>query len=100
MGALMNPAASVSREARLPLRNRFASKVVDFVIADEELNPVALVELDDRTHSAAGDARRDAMTSAAGYETLRYESRHKPAAEQIRRDVLKCLKGGGRSRGR
>lgn len=96
MGALMSPASGVSKQDYLPVRNRFASKIVDFVVADAELNPVALVELDDRTHSADKDARRDAMTGAAGYPTLRYPSRAKPELEVIRRDVARARKQGNK----
>jgi hypothetical protein len=94
MGALMSPASGVSKQDYLPVRNRFASKIVDFVVADDELNPVALVELDDRTHSAEKDARRDAMTGEAGYPTLRYQSRAKPELDVIRRDVARAKKQG------
>jgi hypothetical protein len=92
MGALMSPASGVSRQDYLPVRNRFAAKIVDFVVTDNELNPIALVELDDRTHSAEKDARRDAMTGAAGYTTLRYQSRNKPAPDVIRRDLARARK--------
>ena len=92
MGALMSPGSGVSKQDYLPVRNRFASKIVDFVIVDDEVNPVALIELDDRTHSAEQDARRDAMTQAAGYTTLRYQSRSKPTPDQIRRDVTRVRK--------
>jgi hypothetical protein len=92
MGALMSPASGVSRQEYLPVRNRFAAKIVDFVVTDDELNPIALIELDDRTHSAEKDARRDAMTGAAGYTTLRYQSRNKPAPDVIRRDLTRARK--------
>ena len=71
----------------LRARNRFSQKAVDFVIADSDLNVVALVELDDRTHHAERDRRRDEMTRSAGYATLRYASREKPTPWQIARDV-------------
>ena len=38
---------------------------------------VAIVELDDRTHLAAADVRRDAYTASAGIRTLRFESKNK-----------------------
>lgn len=72
---------------------RFSQKVVDFVVCDDELKVVALVELDDRTHSAQKDRLRDAMTEEAGYRTLRYSSRQKPTAAAIRKDVLRLAKG-------
>lgn len=72
----------------LSIRGRFAQKVVDYVVLDADLNVVALVELDDRTHDARKDAERDAMTAMAGYPTLRYESRDKPEPQAIRADLL------------
>ena len=71
----------------LRARNRYAQKAVDFVIADADLKVLALVELDDRTHDAERDRRRDELTRSAGYATLRYASRDKPTAWQIARDV-------------
>jgi very-short-patch-repair endonuclease len=44
---------------------------------------IALVELDDRTHRASKDAARDAMTAAAGYQTIRIPSKPQPTAEIV-----------------
>jgi len=84
MGALMAPDVRGGSGHYLAIRGRFAQKVVDFVILDDALEVVALVELDDRTHQQEKDAARDAMTAAAGYVTLRYQSREKPSPEAIR----------------
>ena len=92
MGALLAPAATIGREDFLRVRNRFAAKVVDFVIADADLKPMVLIELDDRTHSAERDAQRDAMTREAGYITLRYQSKQKPTVDTIRRDIARARK--------
>ncbi len=78
----------------LQARNRFAQKAVDFVIADADLKVLALVELDDRTHDAQRDRRRDEMTRSAGYATLRYASRDKPAGWQISRDIRALRRAG------
>lgn len=84
MGALMAPDVRGGTGQYLAIRGRFAQKVVDFVILDDALEVVALVELDDRTHRLEKDAARDAMTAAAGYVTLRFPSREKPAPQAIR----------------
>jgi hypothetical protein len=84
MGALMAPDVDGGTPEYLSIRSRFAQKVVDFVVLDDALEVVALVELDDRTHRLDKDAVRDAMTAAAGYVTLRYQSREKPAPRAIR----------------
>ncbi len=87
MGALLAPGETDRRRAHAT-RNRFAQKIVDFaVVTRDTAEVVALVELDDRTHSAAKDARRDTMTAAAGYRTIRISSRPRPTAESVREAV-------------
>ena len=90
MGAIMEPDLDdeeASEPGRyLSVRGRFAQKVLDFVIVDDEYRIVALVELDDSTHDADRDAERDRITGMAGYLTIRYDSRNKPEPEEIRDD--------------
>lgn len=88
MGALIEPDVKGGSGHYLSIRARFAQKVVDWVVLDDDLDVIALIELDDRTHVAARDAERDAITAAAGYRTLRYQSRAKPDPATIRRDLL------------
>jgi len=89
MGALMDVAPGSSPS---PDRDRFlfASKIVDFVICTPDNEVVALVELDDRTHDVKkdADAQRDALTSIAGYTTIRWDSRRKPSVAEIRKTIL------------
>ena len=87
MGALMAPAVRGGSGDYLSIRGRFAQKIVDYVVLDGALEVVALVELDDKTHRVARDAERDAMTAAAGYVTLRYDSRRKPEPQAIRAEL-------------
>ena len=87
MGALMAPDVRGGGSEYLSIRSRFAQKVVDYVVLDDALEVVALVELDDRTHRLEKDAVRDAMTAAAGYVTLRYRSREKPPPKTIRAEL-------------
>jgi len=87
MGALMAPDVRGGGSEYLSIRSRFAQKVVDYVVLDDALEIVALVELDDRTHRLEKDAVRDAMTAAAGYVTLRYRSREKPSPKAIRAEL-------------
>jgi very-short-patch-repair endonuclease len=87
MGALLR-ADEVDRRRAHSTRNRFSQKIVDFVIVTRDTaEVVALVELDDRRHSTAKDAKRDAMTAAAGYRTIRIPSRSQPSAESVRKAV-------------
>ena len=70
MGALLSSVAS-SRAERQGACNRFSQKMVDFVLLDEDGHVRLLVELDDRSHKPERDAKRDRMTTMAGYKTFR-----------------------------
>ena len=62
MAALMEPTAS-DRKARTAALNRITSKRVEYVVANRhELSAIVLIELDDKTHKAARDEARDALT--------------------------------------
>ena len=88
MGALMEPASRDRREV-FRLRGQFSQKIVDFVAQSRVTGDiVALIELDDRTHSADKDQKRDAMTASAGYKTVRWTSKAKPLPAEIRRTLL------------
>lgn len=90
MGALIEPDVKGGTGHWLSIRGRFAQKVVDYVVVDEALRVLALVELDDATHDAARDAERDSITAQAGYVTLRYASRAKPDIATLRADLVDC----------
>lgn len=88
MGALLKPEPGMSRQEATRLRNRFSQKIVDYVIEDPSSGEViALVELDDRSHSADRDRARDTMTAAAGYFTIRLPSTERPTLQNVRSRV-------------
>ena len=74
MGALLQPKRDIpDQKERLRARNAYSQKIVDFVIADRHhCHVVAIVELDDKSHEADRDARRDAMLESAGYKIVRF----------------------------
>ena len=77
-------------------RNRFDRKVADFVLCSQQLNVLAIIELDDRSHSSREreDRERDDMLRLAGYVTLRYATF--PTEQALRTDVEKLrLKKAG-----
>jgi hypothetical protein len=79
MGALLAAPRRFDRRPTPADRNAFSQKIVDFVIFDHTNGKVvALVELDDRTHRADRDARRDEMTARAGYRTIRIPATARP----------------------
>ena len=72
MGAILRPKAGLDRSRSTSVRNRFSSKREDFVLEYRVSGEIiAIVELDDRTHSRAADKQRDRMTARAGYLTIR-----------------------------
>jgi polyisoprenoid-binding protein YceI len=82
--AFLTDDGKLSRNARWSLRGRFDRKIADFVICERDnMNIIALVELDDSTHVASADRQRDAITKAAGYQTIRFQSRRKPSEAEI-----------------
>jgi hypothetical protein len=82
--AFLTDDGQLSRNARWTLRAKFDRKIADFVICERgTLRVVAVLELDDRTHDARADRQRDAITRAAGYQTIRYQSRQKPSDSEI-----------------
>ncbi|MFA6120838.1 MAG: DUF2726 domain-containing protein [Sideroxydans sp.] len=88
MGAILMPAVPRSDKSNYyRIRGTFSQKMVDFVVCDKAFNIVALIELDDRTHSNEKDGKRDAMTTQAGYATLRFSSKKKPSKDEIAKAV-------------
>jgi very-short-patch-repair endonuclease len=61
---------------------------VDWVIA-RDMEVIAVIELDDRTHDPRKDARRDRILASCGYKVLRFESHRRPDPRQIREAVLR-----------
>lgn len=87
MGALLTT-TEPNRGKAQSARNRFSQKVVDYVVVSRDTaEVVALIELDDRTHSRAKDAARDAMTAAAGYRTIRIPGKPRPTAQSVHHAV-------------
>jgi hypothetical protein len=81
--AFITDDGKLSANARWSVRAKFDRKIADYVICDRNLAVLALVELDDRTHVASADRQRDALTRAAGYQTLRFQSKQKPSETEI-----------------
>jgi hypothetical protein len=67
---------------------RVAQHRVDFVICDRACNVTAVVELDDRTHHAGKDQRRDKRLNQGAIRTVRFQSKNKPDVRAIREAVL------------
>ena len=88
MGALLDVALPQNHPLYWEVRRSFSQKICDFVILKPRTaEVVAIVELDDRTHDAQKDAKRDALMAQAGFTTVRWDSRAKPSVEAIREKV-------------
>ncbi|MCQ4240507.1 DUF2726 domain-containing protein [Stutzerimonas stutzeri] len=75
--------------------SRISQMSVDFVIADEFLNTVAAVELDDKSHYSdedrhKADAKKDKVLTAAGIRVIRWRCEIMPSAEQIALAFPEC----------
>lgn len=71
------------------VRRLFNRKVTDFVLLDEELNIIVIIELDDPSHlyKQQEDLQRDNMLIEAGYHIFRYTEI--PSSKQLIQDLLK-----------
>ena len=87
MSALLDAASSDKKEAHSD-RMSIAQQRVDYVVCTRRCEVVAVVELDDKTHSRAKDELRDARLEQAGIRTVRFQARHKPKVEAIRTMIL------------
>ncbi|WP_198115921.1 DUF2726 domain-containing protein [Massilia rhizosphaerae] len=87
MSALLET-ASGDRRTAYGDRLRIAQQRVDYVICTRRCEVVAVVELDDKTHSRAKDELRDARLEQAGIRTVRFQARNKPKVEAIRTMIL------------
>jgi very-short-patch-repair endonuclease len=93
MAALIEPALNKTR-----LNNRqwwsafgaISQQRVDYVVADRNMNIIAVIELDDRSHDTKRpqDLIRDLRLNRAGIQTIRYESKHKPEVCRLRSELL------------
>jgi very-short-patch-repair endonuclease len=59
---------------------------------------VALVEIDDYSHNAVTDGKRDSMTSRAGYTTIRIAGKTRPTLTHVREALAPLLALAERSR--
>ena len=71
----------------LKIRNQFNRKVTDFVLLNESLQVLVIIELDDPTHlyKVEEDKFRDHMLHEAGYRVLRYTEI--PSVRQLHKDI-------------
>lgn len=84
--AIVRPGSPSTSRAYDKEAGLIGAKHCDFLVCrPDSFEIVAIVELDDRTHQKDKDLERDRMTAAAGYRTLRFASKNKPSAAELRR---------------
>lgn len=92
MGAIVKTRAGLSQRQRMSVRGRFSQKIVDFVLEDRASGRIlALVEHGNRSSESSERAKRDAITGAAGYTTIRLPDTRRPTAADVRDVVLAAL---------
>lgn len=87
MTALIEAASSNKKTAHSD-RLRIAQQRADYVVCDRSCRVIAVVELDDRTHSRSKDKIRDERLQQAGIRTVRFQSTSKPSVGAVRAAVL------------
>jgi len=80
--ALVRPDAREGSRTFWVAFKQISNTRVDWVIA-RDMEVVALIELDDRTHDARRDAKRDQILKSCGYRVLRFQSNKRPSPGQI-----------------
>lgn len=69
------------------IRSQFNRKVTDFVVLNDKMDVIAIIELDDPSHleKAEEDRMRDQMLTEAGYIVKRYTNI--PSVRQLQKDI-------------
>lgn len=80
--ALVRPDAREGSRTFWVAFKQISNARVDWVIA-RDLEVIALIELDDRSHDAKRDAKRDQILKSCGYRVLRFQSKKRPDPGQI-----------------
>lgn len=80
--ALVRPDAREGSRTFWVAFKQISNARVDWVIA-RNMEVIAVIELDDRSHDAKRDAKRDQILKSCGYRVLRFQSNKRPNHEQI-----------------
>ncbi len=86
--ALLRPDAKEGTRAFWMAFRRISNTRVDWVVA-RDMEVLAIVELDDRSHDARKDELRDQILKSCGYRVIRFNSGRRPDPQQIQEAVLR-----------
>jgi very-short-patch-repair endonuclease len=72
--------------------NRINRMSADFVVLNQELKTIAVIELDDSTHNRKdrieSDKKKDKALASAGLKTIRWKVGRVPSTESIREQII------------
>jgi hypothetical protein len=85
--ALVRPDAKEGSRAFWMAFKRISNTRVDWVVV-QDMEVVAIVELDDRSHDARKDAQRDRILKSCGYRVVRFNSSRRPDPRQIHEAIF------------
>lgn len=85
--ALVRPEAKEGTRAFWIAFRRISNTRVDWVIA-RDMEVLAIIELDDRSHNGRRDAQRDQVLKSCGYQVFRFNSNRRPDPQQIHEAVF------------
>jgi very-short-patch-repair endonuclease len=102
LGDLVKPAKGLAAGKRTAALNRINQKHVDFVVCTaNELTPVGVLELDDRSHSRGDRAGRDEFIdqalAMAGIPLLRFPAKNGYAVQDVRARLAEMMHAGTKS---
>jgi len=85
--ALVRPDAKEGSRAFWMAFKRISNTRVDWAIV-RDLEVLAIVELDGRSHDARKDAQRDKILKSCGYRVVRFSSSRRPDPRQIHEAIF------------
>ncbi|MEE1657849.1 DUF2726 domain-containing protein [Microvirga sp. CF3062] len=85
--ALVRPDAKEGSRAFWMAFKRISNTRVDWAIV-QDMEVIAIVELDDRSHDARKDAQRDRILKSCGYRVVRFSSSRRPDPRQIHEAIF------------
>ena len=85
--ALVRPDAKEGSRAFWAAFKRISNTRVDWVVV-QDLEVLAIVELDDRSHDVRKDAQRDKVLKSCGYRVIRFNSGRRPDPRQIQEAIF------------
>jgi hypothetical protein len=90
MSGIVTPICNRGDSRFFGLFNQISQKRIDYVVCNPKAKyeVVCIIELDDASHDAEKDKRRDAITRDAGHVTLRFRNARTTAIAEIRKAVL------------